>query len=756
MIFSLLKFFKKIKLSIIISLMFSISQLALNNEKKEVLEVYERNIDWINIIITIIMGVIILLSVLLLVAYAILLERKVLGSIQKRRGPNLVGIFGLLQPIADALKLIVKETIIPVSSNRIIFLIAPLLTLILSLLNWSIIPFSNYAFLADIRLSILMFFAISSLTVYGIIMSGWSSNSKYAFLGALRAAAQVIAYEVSIGLTLIYILLQTADLNYFRIILNQNEIWNIVPCFIFFLLFFISTLAETNRPPFDLPEAEAELVSGYNVEYSAMSFGFFFLGEYVSIWTVCCLNVILFWGGYLIIFTYASIFLYSLKVILFVIIFIWVRGSLPRYRYDQLMRLGWKILLPISLGFVILYAGIYFDKFYAFYNEAYFFPEINLKDKHIKYLEFWSKFYTKFIINNNKLWHEFKFLEWQLYGWNWTQVGRPSNIIKENFIENSWNFKQILDHFISLKKGTNLYWEIRFDKVLLHRNPVFWKIPDVISIALKFNMHFNCVRLHAWCIEYFVEHVIKWASIDRWKVEGLPVKKMYFINEPFNIKFWIPEVPSPSKFLQWENLEWARIKKYDYIEMARLWKLIILDLEDTEMLKKIKLEHIKFLENSAELLINRDANFEQEFKENETLKFFTNINWDNLEKDVVILKEILKKAINGDDEAIEMIKDIKWNEWEKVMGNKRYYLEQLINDARKLSKIKENWEISKIFDSLWNYDEYYIKLFENVVKGDEESIGIVKHFNWDAWEDAVQGINDFEELVKDVRKVLGK
>jgi NADH-quinone oxidoreductase subunit H len=350
-----------------LSLMFSISQLGLNEDLNNIKEgtiiiesVFNRNIDWLYTIKTIVISIVILLTVLLLVAYAILAERKVLGSIQKRRGPNLVGIFGLLQPIADALKLIIKETIIPVSSNRVIFIIAPLLTLILSLLNWCIIPFSGHAILADVRISILMFFALSSLTVYGIIMSGWSSNSKYAFLGALRAAAQVIAYEVSIGLTLIYVLIQTSDLSYYKIVMSQVEIWNIIPCFIFFFLFFISTLAETNRPPFDLPEAEAELVSGYNVEYSAMSFGFFFLGEYVSIWTVCCLNVILFWGGFLAIFDYESILFYSLKVIAFVVTFIWVRGSVPRYRYDQLMRLGWKILLPISLGFVVLYAGVYY------------------------------------------------------------------------------------------------------------------------------------------------------------------------------------------------------------------------------------------------------------------------------------------------------------------------------------------------------------------------------------------------------------
>jgi NADH-quinone oxidoreductase subunit H len=371
-------FLKKKNLLGVLSLIFSISQLGLNKEFSNVKEgkivieqVFNRNIDWIYTIKSAVISIVILLTVLLLVAYAILAERKVLGSIQKRRGPNLVGIFGLLQPIADALKLIIKETIIPVSSNRIIFIIAPLLTLILSLLNWCIIPFSSYAILADVRISILMFFALSSLTVYGIIMSGWSSNSKYAFLGALRAAAQVIAYEVSIGLTLIYVLIQTSDLSYYQIVMNQIEIWNIIPCFIFFFLFFISTLAETNRPPFDLPEAEAELVSGYNVEYSAMSFGFFFLGEYVSIWTVCCLNVILFWGGFLAVFDYQSILLYSLKVIAFVVTFIWVRGSVPRYRYDQLMRLGWKILLPISLGFVVLYAGVYYYFLYSELEKIY-------------------------------------------------------------------------------------------------------------------------------------------------------------------------------------------------------------------------------------------------------------------------------------------------------------------------------------------------------------------------------------------------
>jgi NADH:ubiquinone oxidoreductase subunit H len=204
-----------------------------------------------------------------------------------------------------------------------------------------------------------MFFALSSLTVYGVIMSGWSSNSKYAFLGALRAAAQVIAYEVCIGLTLIYILIQTGDLNYNEIIWTQCFVWNVFPSFIFFILFFIASLAETNRPPFDLPEAEAELVSGYNVEYSAMSFGFFFLSEYVSIWTVCILNVIIFWGGYYVIYDIGNLLFFMLKVIFFVMGFVWVRASFPRYRYDQLMRLGWKILLPISLGCVFVYSAIF-------------------------------------------------------------------------------------------------------------------------------------------------------------------------------------------------------------------------------------------------------------------------------------------------------------------------------------------------------------------------------------------------------------
>lgn len=330
------------------------------NEKLKILDIKELNFPIIEKLLLCISSIVIILILLLSVAYAILIERKILASIQRRRGPNYVGFLGLLQPIADALKLIFKETIIPTASDRSIFIISPLIALILSLLNWSILPFFDKWIFADVRVSILMFFALSSLTVYGIIMSGWSSNSKYAFLGALRAAAQVIAYEVCIGLILVYILIQTGELNYDGIIVQQCFIWNVVPSFIFALLFFIACLAETNRPPFDLPEAEAELVSGYNVEYSAMAFGYFFLSEYVSIWTVCIINIIIFFGGYYFIFDYTNLIFFIWKIILFLMIFVWVRGSLPRYRYDQLMRLGWKILLPNSLGAVIIYGAIYY------------------------------------------------------------------------------------------------------------------------------------------------------------------------------------------------------------------------------------------------------------------------------------------------------------------------------------------------------------------------------------------------------------
>jgi NADH-quinone oxidoreductase subunit H len=481
MIQKLRNFLNKFKLDIF-CLIFSISTMSLKNENKDILEMYNINLNVIHSVITGIIALIIVLSLLLLDAYAILLERKVLGSIQKRRGPNLVGFFGLLQPIADALKLIVKETIIPVSSNRIVFIIAPLITLILSLLNWSIIPFSNFAILANIRVSILMFFAISSLGVYGIIMSGWSSNSKYAFLGALRAAAQIIAYEVSIGLTLIYVLFQSNDLNYLKIIYNQMDIWNIVPCFIFFILFFISTLAETNRPPFDLPEAEAELVSGYNVEYSAMAFGFFFLGEYVSIWTVCCLNIILFWGGYLIIFNYPSIYIFSLKVIALVITFIWVRGSLPRYRYDQLMRLGWKILLPISLGFVILYSGA----FYFFLSPDFDDPVAKLiktENKLLHDCEIFSSLYNSFI--------EFMIFKQKKFSLEFHSLYFYQNILLETWLKIR-SAGEIFGEADLIKKMNKYYWKNRCNKTFTNleyyklRN--FWVKEKIDFLDSKYNL----------------------------------------------------------------------------------------------------------------------------------------------------------------------------------------------------------------------------------------------------------------------------
>lgn len=300
----------------------------------------------------------IILPVLIAVAFLTLFERKVMAAIQRRKGPNVVGIWGLLQPFADGLKLLIKETIIPSRANRALFIIAPIITLFLSLIGWAIIPFNLGSYYADINLGLLYIFAVSSLGVYGVIISGWSSNSKYAFLGALRSAAQMIAYEVSIGLIIIVIVLFTGSLNLTDIVLGQTSVWFIVPLFPSFLLFFISSLAETNRPPFDLPEAEAELVSGYNVEYSAMGFALFFLGENVNIILMCALNVILFFGGWLPLFSFLSFipgyFWFSAKTVFLIFTFIWIRNTFPRYRYDQLMKLGWKIFLPLSLGWVCL------------------------------------------------------------------------------------------------------------------------------------------------------------------------------------------------------------------------------------------------------------------------------------------------------------------------------------------------------------------------------------------------------------------
>jgi NADH-quinone oxidoreductase subunit H len=300
----------------------------------------------------------VIILILIAVAYLTLLERKVLAAMQRRKGPNIVGLYGLFQPLADGAKLILKEAILPLISNKILFIIAPILTLLLSLFSWSIIPFYLGSFISDINVGILYLFAISSLSVYGIIIAGWSSNSKYAFLGSLRSAAQMISYEVSLGLIIITILLNSLSLNLNVIILSQQNIWNIFYLFPFFLMFFISALAETNRPPFDLPEAEAELVAGYNVEYASAGFALFFIGEYSNILLMSSLIVILFLGGWL--FFFPIYFIFGLKLIIFLFSFIWVRASFPRYRYDQLMYLGWKVFLPISLSGVILISCILF------------------------------------------------------------------------------------------------------------------------------------------------------------------------------------------------------------------------------------------------------------------------------------------------------------------------------------------------------------------------------------------------------------
>lgn len=315
-------------------------------------------------LILIIKILIIIVPLLLSIAYFTLAERKIMGSMQRRRGPNVVGVFGLLQPLSDGLKLLIKETILPSSANKIIFILAPIITFVLSLMGWAVIPFNETAVLADINVGILYLFAMSALGVYGIILSGWASNSKYPFLGALRSTAQMVSYEVSIGFIIVTVVLCAGSYNLTEIILAQQNIWYFIPLFPSFLLFFISALAETNRVPFDLPEAEAELVSGYSVEYSAMGFALFFLGEYGNMLLMCALTVILFFGGWLppiaiLSFVPGSIW-FGLKLSFFVIVFIWVRSTLPRYRYDQLMHLGWKVLLPLSLGYLIFTFSILF------------------------------------------------------------------------------------------------------------------------------------------------------------------------------------------------------------------------------------------------------------------------------------------------------------------------------------------------------------------------------------------------------------
>jgi NADH-quinone oxidoreductase subunit H len=306
----------------------------------------------------------VIVPVFLSVAFLIYAERKVLGAIQLRKGPNVVGPFGLLQSIADALKLLTKENIIPSGSNKIVFLIAPIITVVLSLAGWAVIPFAPGLVISDINVGIMYLFAVSSLSVYGVIMAGWASNSKYPFLGALRSAAQMVSYEVSIGFVIITVLLCVGSLNLTKVVEAQKTVWFAIPLLPMFIIFFISTLAETNRLPFDLPEDEATLVAGFTTEYSSSSFMLFFLGEYASMILMSAMTTILFLGGWLPPFDVApfnyvpGIIWFILKITFILFLFIWVRGTFPRYRYDQLMRLGWKIFLPFSLLWVVITSSV--------------------------------------------------------------------------------------------------------------------------------------------------------------------------------------------------------------------------------------------------------------------------------------------------------------------------------------------------------------------------------------------------------------
>jgi NADH-quinone oxidoreductase subunit H len=307
-----------------------------------------------------------LIPVLVSVAMIVWLDRRIWAFVQKRQGPNVVGPFGLLQSLADALKYMFKEVIIPSSANKVIFILAPVVTMTLALISWAVIPFSDTHVLADINVGILYLFAVSSLGVYGIIMGGWASNSKYPFLGAIRSAAQMVSYEVSIGVIIINVLLCVGSLNLNDIVMAQKNLWFVVPLFPMFVIFFISSLAETNRPPFDLPEAEAELVAGYQTEYSGMMYAMFWLGEYANILLMCAMGSVLFLGGWL-----SPIEIYPfnlipgaiwliLKILFLFVLFALVKATVPRYRYDQLMRLGWKIFLPLSLTWVVLTASYLF------------------------------------------------------------------------------------------------------------------------------------------------------------------------------------------------------------------------------------------------------------------------------------------------------------------------------------------------------------------------------------------------------------
>ena len=323
--------------------------------------------EYVNIVFEQVYKILFLLvPVLVSVAMVVWLDRRVWAFVQKRQGPNVVGPFGILQSLADALKYIFKEMIIPSSSNKVIFILAPIVTMTLALISWAVIPFGATQVLADINVGILYLFAVSSLGVYGIIMGGWASNSKYPFLGAIRSAAQMVSYEVSIGVIIINVLLCVGSLNLNDIVIAQQNLWFVIPLFPMFVIFFISALAETNRPPFDLPEAEAELVAGYQTEYSGMMYAMFWLGEYANILLMCAMGAILFLGGWL-----SPIEMYPftlipgaiwliLKILLLFFLFALVKAIVPRYRYDQLMRLGWKVFLPFSLVWVVLTASYLF------------------------------------------------------------------------------------------------------------------------------------------------------------------------------------------------------------------------------------------------------------------------------------------------------------------------------------------------------------------------------------------------------------
>ncbi len=318
----------------------------------------------VTLALTVLEALAILVPVLICVAYATYAERRVLAAMQWRKGPNVVGPFGLLQPFADAAKMLLKETIIPTGANRVLFLAGPMLTFILAMVAWAVIPVNNHWAIADINVGILYLFAISSLGVYGIIIAGWASNSKYAFLGALRSAAQMVSYEVSMGFVIVCVLLCVGSLNLNAIVLAQRHVWFCLPLFPMFIIFFISTLAETGRAPFDLPEGESEIVAGFFVEYSSMSFGLFFLGEYANMFLMSSLTTILFLGGWLPPLPFAPFtwvpgpLWFLLKVFFCIFMFFWVRATFPRYRYDQLMRLGWKVFLPTSLVWLVLTASV--------------------------------------------------------------------------------------------------------------------------------------------------------------------------------------------------------------------------------------------------------------------------------------------------------------------------------------------------------------------------------------------------------------